>query len=77
MERAAELPEHIEAPPDADGLFAIWPDDGVPPGSEDWTWRERTMEIPWADTTDRFTRNVVIPSLTLFKAARERPTARR
>ncbi len=69
MERAAELPEHIEAPSDADGLFAIWPGAGVPPGSEDWTWREQTMQIPWSDTTDRFTRNVVIPSLTLFKPA--------
>ncbi len=69
MERAAELPDHIEAPPDADGLFAIWPGAGVPPGSEDWTWREQTMQIPWSDTTDRFTRNVVIPTLTLFKPA--------
>ena len=69
MERTAGLPEHIEAAEDADGLYAIWPGDGRAPGSEDWSWRERTMPIPWADTTDRVTRNVVIATLTHFKPA--------
>lgn len=69
MERSAGLPDHIEAPEDAHGIHAIWPGNGVPPGSEDWDWREQTMPIPWADTTDRFTRNVVVPTLTRFDPA--------
>ena len=57
--------------PDATGVFPIWPD-GAAPGSEDWTWAPRTMTIPWAATSRRMTRNVVVPTLTLFRPRPER-----
>lgn len=52
--------------PDAVGVHTIWPGNGVPPGSEDWTWRQSTMQIPWAETTRRLSRNVVVPTVTVF-----------
>ena len=33
---AQQLPSYGERPPDAAGVFAIWPGSGVPPGSEKW-----------------------------------------
>jgi len=53
--------------PDAAGRFRIWPGNGVPPGSEDWDWHETTMPVPWGDVPRRLTRNVVIPTLTMFR----------
>jgi len=53
--------------PEASGVFAIWPDEGVAPGSEGWDWQERTAQIPWATRPRRYSRNVVIPSLTLHR----------
>ena len=52
--------------PDAAGLYRIWPGDGRAPGSENWTHRESTMQIPWAVTERRLTRNVVVPTITAF-----------
>jgi hypothetical protein len=52
--------------PDAAGLYRIWPGDGRAPGSESWTHRESTMQIPWAVTERRLTRNVVVPTITAF-----------
>ena len=49
--------------PDAAGVFAIWP--GTPPGSENWTWHEQTDNRGG----NRMVRNVVIPTLTLYKPA--------
>jgi acetyl esterase/lipase len=49
--------------PDAAGVFAIWP--GTPPGSESWTWHEQTDNRGG----NRMVRNVVIPTLTLYKPA--------
>src|SRR5512134_2642223 len=46
--------------PDAAGVFRIWP--GVAPGSESWTWQE-IVET----RNDRMVRNVVIPTLTMYK----------
>ncbi|RYE86705.1 MAG: alpha/beta hydrolase [Hyphomicrobiales bacterium] len=58
----------LEAP-DAAELFRIWPGDGVGPGSEGWTWSERTMQVPWTDKPIRVARNVVVPTLTVFRPA--------
>jgi len=68
---AQHLPSYIERPSDAAGVFAIYPGNGVPPGSEKWTWHEQTMQVPMFESTAPTTmvRNVVIPTLTLFKPA--------
>lgn len=58
--------------PDAAGIYRIWPGDGAAPGSEAWTWQQSTMTIPWAVTDRRLSRNVVTPTLTLFRPAPER-----
>lgn len=50
--------------PGSTSIFKIWP--GIAPGSQNWDWQPRTMEISWAESTNRFTRNVVTPTLTLF-----------
>ena len=65
--KAQDVPPHIERPSDAADIFAIWPGDGVPPGSADWTWHEQTMQAPGSETQSRMARNVVIPTLTMFK----------
>lgn len=52
---------------DAAGVYRIWPGDGVPAGSEGWDWQERTAQIPWTSRARRYTRNVVVPTLTLFR----------
>ena len=49
--------------PDAGGTFAIWP--GVAPGSESWTWREKVSGAGGS----RMVRNVVVPSLTMYRPA--------
>jgi acetyl esterase/lipase len=49
--------------PDAAGVFAIWP--GAAPGSENWTWHEQTDNRG----SDRMVRNVVSPTLTMYKPA--------
>lgn len=66
MKTTPTLPDTIDQPADASDMFAIWPDNGVPPGAEDWTHHEQTMQIPWADTSEQMVRNVVIPTLTRF-----------
>jgi acetyl esterase/lipase len=63
---AQELPAYIERPSDAAGVFAIWPSNGLPPGSEKWTWHEQTMQAP--GSTERMVRNIVIPTVTMFNA---------
>ena len=65
---AARIGQSTEAP-DAAGVYRVWPGDGVPPGSESWTWQESTMPLPWAVTDRRLTRNVVTPTLTMFTPA--------
>ncbi len=68
---AQHLPSYIERPSDAAGVFAIWPGTGVPPGSEEWTWHEQTMQVPMPGSTaaTRMVRNVVIPTVTMFNPA--------
>ena len=58
--------DSVEAP-DAEGVYRIWPGEGRGPGSEDWTWSERTIRVPPSDLDRRFTRNVVIPTVTVFR----------
>jgi acetyl esterase/lipase len=64
-------PERLPAPEaaDASGLYRIWPGDGSAPGSEDWSWSESTMQAPWVTLPRRLSRNVVIPTLTVFEPA--------
>jgi hypothetical protein len=66
---AQQLPSYIERPSDAAGVFAIWRGSGVPPGSEKWTWHEQQMEMPGSTKPTRMVRNVVIPTVTMFKPA--------
>ena len=56
-------------PADAAGVFNIWPGTGVPPGAEEWDWHEQSMAAPGSDPPTELVRNVVIPTLTLFKPA--------
>ena len=60
------LPSYIQKPSDATGLFAIYPGNGIPPGSEKWTWHEQTTQAPEGGM---MVRNVVIPTVTVFKPA--------
>jgi acetyl esterase/lipase len=57
----------IEQPPGAAGVFAIWPGSGIPPGSENWTWHEQSMQAPDSSIPSQMVRNVVIPTVTIFK----------
>ena len=66
---AQELPSYIERPPDAAGIYAIWPGSGAPPDSSTWTWHEQSMEMLGNTNPNRMVRNVVIPTVTMFKAA--------
>lgn len=52
---------------DAEGVYTIWPGDGTAPGSESWTWSERTIQVPWSEVERRVTRNVARPTLTVFR----------
>lgn len=56
-------------PADPTETYRIWPGDGVPPGSEGWDWQERTAKVPWSTTLPRYTRNVVIPTVTVHRPA--------
>jgi hypothetical protein len=66
---AQQLPSYIERPPDAAGVFAIYPGTGVPLGSEKWNWHEQTMQVPGFTGPNGMVRNVVIPTVTMFKPA--------
>ena len=56
-------------PADPTETYRIWPGNGVPPGSESWDWSERTARVPWSPTLPRYTRNVVIPTVTVHRPA--------
>ncbi len=64
---AQQLPPYMEKPTDAVGVFGIWPGSGVPPGSEKWTWHEQSIQLPGNKVPNRLVRNVVIPTLTVYK----------
>jgi len=58
--------------PDAaasDGVWRIWPGDGIPPGSESWAWTERTSQVPWTAIPRLYARNVVVPTVTVHRPA--------
>lgn len=54
-------------PSDAAGVFQIWPGNGVPPGSESWDYAERTAPVPWGHPGRIYVRNVVVPTVTMFR----------
>lgn len=60
-------------PDGASGVFPIWPD--VAPGSEHWTWSERTIDAPGRNPPNRMARNVALPTLTRFQPERPNGTA--
>lgn len=62
---APRLPAYIEKPADASAIFAIYPGNGIPPGSENWTSHEQVTQ----STGDQMVRNVVIPTVTVFRPA--------
>ena len=64
-----QLPAYIEKPADAAGVFAIYPGSGVPAGSENATWHEQSIQAPGSATPSRMVRNVVIPTVTMYKPA--------
>jgi acetyl esterase/lipase len=55
--------------PDAAGVWRIWPGKGVPPGSESWDWSECTSQVPWLSTPRLYSRNVVVPTVTVHRPA--------
>jgi len=70
MDTLADTAENLglsSEAPDAIGVFRIWPGNGAPAGSESWTQRESTMQIPWSTQPRRLTRNVVVPTVTVFR----------
>ena len=58
--------------PGATSVHRIYPGDGVPPGSESWDWQERTTTVPWSAKALRYSRNVVVPTLTLYRPAADK-----
>ena len=64
-----QLPSYIEKPADAAAVLAIYPGSGIPPGSEKWTWHEQSIQSPGSTVPNRMVRNVVIPTVTMFKPA--------
>ncbi len=58
---SAQAPQPLSS--DAAGVYAIWP--STPPGSETWTWREQSGDRGGS----RMVRNVVTPTLTMYKPA--------
>jgi acetyl esterase/lipase len=54
---------------DTAGAWRIWPGNGVPPGSEDWDWHERTTQVPWTSVPRLYARNVVVPTVTVHRPA--------
>jgi acetyl esterase/lipase len=62
---AQQLPSYIDKPADAAAVYAIWP--GTPPGSEKATWHEQATQPPGSMVPNHMVRNVVIPTVTLFK----------
>lgn len=56
-------------PPDAAEVFVIWPGTGIPPGAEEATWHEQSMQPPGSSIPNEMVRNVVIPTITMFRSA--------
>src|SRR5690242_12253398 len=58
-----KLPAFIERPSDAAGIYAIYPDSGIPELSKTWTWHEQSTPID----EGKMVRNVVLPTVTVFR----------
>ena len=68
IEQSAEqVPSYVGFPSDAADVFIIYPGNGVPPASEEWTWQEKSMPAPFTEDSSEMVRNVAIPTLTMFK----------
>ncbi len=63
------LPSYIEYPTDAESVFAIYPGDGRPADSRDWTWHERGMQVTprLGGNPTTLVHNVALPTLTMFR----------
>lgn len=66
---------NIERPPEAADVFVIWPGSGIPPGSELWNWHEQAMQPPHSTVPNEMVRNVVVPTVTMFKPAADTASA--
>lgn len=66
---------NIERPPDVADVFTIWPGSGIPPGSESWYWHEQAMQPPHSTVSNEMVRNVVVPTVTMFKPAADTASA--
>jgi len=71
---AAQGVETAERPIDADKVIALYP--GPAPGSENWAWKEQVSNPPWGGRGGRLVRNVVRPTLTLFRPPNKASSAR-
>jgi len=58
-----------ERPVDADQILAVYR--GTAPGSEKSTWREQLSNPPWGGKGGRLIRNVVQPTLAVFKSSNQ------
>ena len=56
-------------------VLTIWPGTGIPPGAEASTWSEQATQPPGSPHPDGMIRNVVIPTLTMFKPETANGTA--
>ena len=64
---ADKVPAYVGYPADAAEVYNIYPGNGVPPASKDWTWQEQSMQAPWTQDSSLMVRNVKVPTLTMFK----------
>lgn len=58
-------------PHGASGIYTIWSDDGIPHDSKTWNWHEQSMQAPESSIPSEMVRNVVIPTVTMFKPETE------
>ena len=58
-----QVPSFVDKPADAEGIFTIWPDKGVPSGFETMSWHEQSMNY----NGSTMVRNIVVPTVTMFK----------
>ena len=59
----------VDLPSGAADVFTIWPGTGIPPEAETSTWHEQAMQPPESSIPNEMVRNVVVPTLTMFKPA--------
>ena len=70
LERSIQrVPDFVSYPSDADEIFTIYPGNGIPSESSEWTWTEQFMP------GGQMIRNVVTPTLTMFKPTTSNPNS--